>query len=191
MGKGKNTLIVNIFGGPGVGKSQTAAGVFSLLKLHSVDCELVTEFAKDLVWEERHKTFEDQRFIFGEQYNRLWRVVGKVDVIVTDGPLMLNIIYKPVYYKNNFCNDVIDAVNEFENLNIILKRVKKFNPNGRIQNEEESKKIDDYVRQLLDEYKMNWLEFTGDEEGINKTTSEILSVLGKKQFVSLIKRSVS
>jgi adenylate kinase family enzyme len=186
--KNKVPLVVNIYGGPGSGKSTTAAGVFSMLKLHDVDCELVTEFAKDLVWEERHKTFENQRLIFGEQYNRLWRLVGKVDVVITDCPLILNIVYKPIQYKNNFCNDVLDAINEFVNLNIILKRVKKFNPNGRIQNEDVSKMIDCHITQLLDKYKMDWTEFTGDEDGINKTTSKILSIFEKKHVVLLSKK---
>jgi ABC-type glutathione transport system ATPase component len=54
------TIMVNIYGGPGCGKSTTAAGVFTLLKIHKIDCELVTEFAKDLTWENRHKTLENQ-----------------------------------------------------------------------------------------------------------------------------------
>ena len=52
--EGKGALCVNLFGGPGIGKSTTAAGVFNLLKLHGIETELITEFAKDLVWEERY-----------------------------------------------------------------------------------------------------------------------------------------
>ena len=43
--------IVNLFGAPGAGKSTGAAYIFSKLKLAGVNAELVTEFAKDKVWE--------------------------------------------------------------------------------------------------------------------------------------------
>lgn len=47
----KNTLIVNLYGGPGTGKSTGAAYIFSKLKMDGIDAEYVTEFAKDKVWE--------------------------------------------------------------------------------------------------------------------------------------------
>lgn len=47
----KNTLIVNLFGAPGTGKSTGAAYIFSKLKMAGVDAEYVTEFAKDKVWD--------------------------------------------------------------------------------------------------------------------------------------------
>ena len=37
-------------GGPGSFKSATASGVFLLLKMHGISCELVSEFAKALTW---------------------------------------------------------------------------------------------------------------------------------------------
>ncbi len=55
--------VVNLFGGPSAGKSTTAAGVFALLKLHDLRSELVTEFAKDLTWEKREKTLNNQYYI--------------------------------------------------------------------------------------------------------------------------------
>ncbi len=51
MIKKHDTLVVNLLGGPGSGKSTTAADVFARLKWQDINCELVTEFAKDLVWE--------------------------------------------------------------------------------------------------------------------------------------------
>ena len=45
-------IVINLFAGPGVGKSTTAARVFAELKLKGVNCEMALEFAKDKVWEE-------------------------------------------------------------------------------------------------------------------------------------------
>jgi len=44
-------ICVNLFGAPGSGKSTCAAYTFAKLKMLGVNCELVTEFAKDKTWE--------------------------------------------------------------------------------------------------------------------------------------------
>lgn len=43
------TSVINLIGGPGSGKSTTAAGLFFRMKSMGVRCELVTEYAKELV----------------------------------------------------------------------------------------------------------------------------------------------
>ena len=48
----KNTLLVNLYAGPGAGKSTGAAYIFAKLKTAGVDCEYVSEYAKDRVWQE-------------------------------------------------------------------------------------------------------------------------------------------
>ena len=77
-------LVVNLFGAPGAGKSTGAAYIFSRLKLAGINAELVTEFAKDKVWEESKAVFQNQAYIFGKQYFRISRVQDKVDVVITD-----------------------------------------------------------------------------------------------------------
>ena len=42
----KKTLVINLFGGPGVGKSTLCASVFAKLKIMGIDCEMATEYAK-------------------------------------------------------------------------------------------------------------------------------------------------
>ena len=61
----KNTLIVNLYGGPGSGKSTGSAYIFSKLKMAGVDAEYVTEFAKDKVWEGNKEVFNCQFYITG------------------------------------------------------------------------------------------------------------------------------
>jgi len=178
----KDTLVVNLFGGPGVGKSTTAAGIFMLLKLHDMECELIPEYAKDLVWEERHKTFEDQQYLFAKQHHRLWRVAGKVDVAVMDCPLMLSPIYGERYKATNeyFNTNVVDVVSKFNNYNILLTRTKKYNPNGRNETEDQAMEVDKAIRHTLNSYRMEWQEVPGNFEGINQITRAILK--GRQRF---------
>lgn len=47
----KTPIVINLFGGPGSGKSTGAAYIFSQLKMKGINCELITEYAKDKTWE--------------------------------------------------------------------------------------------------------------------------------------------
>lgn len=80
-------ILINLFGAPGAGKSTLSAYVFSKLKTAGVNAELVTEFAKDKVWEENSVALANQMYMFGKQYFRMTRCEDKVDAIVTDSPL--------------------------------------------------------------------------------------------------------
>lgn len=187
MSKENETLYINLFGGPGTSKSTTAATVFGLLKLHGVECELVTEFAKDLVWEERFKTFEDQRYLFGKQHHRLWRLKDKVDIVINDAPLLLSNVFRPETLDENFCNMVVDTINSYNNLHIFLKRIKKYNPNGRNETETQAKQLDIIIKDTLVKYNMEWIEVNGNIEGINEIVYNILSLLELKHEIRVVK----
>ena len=172
----RKPLLVNFFGGAGAGKSTTSAGVFSLLKLHDIECELVPEYAKDLVWEERHKTFKNDPYIFAKQYHRIWRVTDKVDIIITDCPLLLSAIYGKKYKTVNdeFVSYVIKTIESFNNLNVLLRRVKKYKENGRNEKEEEARDVDILVENTLSAYGMDFITTTGDYNGINEIVRLLL-----------------
>jgi tRNA uridine 5-carbamoylmethylation protein Kti12 len=169
-------LLINLYGGPGTGKSTTAAGVFTLLKLHGVDCELVTEFAKDLVWEERYRTFENQYYIFGKQHHRIWRLYDKVDVVITDSPLMLSVLYGEINdcVSQEFITWATSITKDFDTWNIMLTRTKAYNPNGRNQTEDEAILVDKLTERMLEKYNMDYIKASGDKHGINFITKKIL-----------------
>lgn len=178
----KKTIILNFIGAPGVGKSTTMAGVFSKLKADGVDCEQVTEFAKELVWERRGETFKDELYIFAKQYHRLFIVVGKVDVVITDRPLVITACYnnrseKPI---RGLSEMAIDAFKEYENINILLNRVKKYNPNGRNQTEEESDEIGREIRQILDENHIDYMTLDADENVVERAVEIVKKRLAER-----------
>lgn len=60
-----NTFFINIIGSPCSGKSTVAVNLFAELKKLGTEAELITEYAKDCVWENSIDTLEDQIFVFG------------------------------------------------------------------------------------------------------------------------------
>ena len=89
----KDTKIINIYGGPCAGKTTAASGVFCELKKLGYDCGLVAEMATELVYDEAYKVMKDQLYLFANQYHRTYRMLGKVDFIVTDSPFLMNVVY--------------------------------------------------------------------------------------------------
>lgn len=167
------TKVINLYGGPGVSKSTTATGVFSCLKLHGASCEYVSEYAKDLTWEKARNNLENQVKVFGEQQHRMWRLIGQVDIIITDSPLPLCMVY-----NKQGCEElnklVLSEYDKMENYNYILKRSKPYVQTGRSQTEEEAKQIDYEVRQLLIKNKMDFEEIDGTYEAQGHICRETL-----------------
>lgn len=153
----KQTLVVNLLGGPGSGKSTMASLIFYKLKCDGIDAELVNEYAKQLVWEQSFPKMKNQIYIFGKQHNKQWMLNGKVDAIITDSPLLLNVYYD--FDQTKGLKDLIlsEFHNSFNNLNILLKRSSVYNPNGRTQTEEQAQKVDKELTELLEHENIEYI----------------------------------
>lgn len=144
----KEALVINLFGGPGCGKSTTMARLFADLKTRGYNVEMVSEFAKDLVYEQRQETMKDELYIFAKQHHRLFRVIDKVDIVITDRPILLTNIYASLYlpddeFRSDLKRLVRTTFNNFNNLNIMLNREGiEYKTEGRLQDLEQSKEID-------------------------------------------------
>ena len=160
-------IVVNLYGGPGSGKSTTAAGIFSELKMLGLNTELVTEYAKDKVWEKHEAILDNQIYVFAKQYHRLFRLTGQVDVIVTDSPILLSTIYNKdrTTLGRSLDNLVIEAYHTFNNVNYFLNRTKKYNPKGRLQTEDEAKELDTQINSMLDRLNVPYDIHKGANEG--------------------------
>lgn len=156
------TKVVNILGGPGVGKSTIATGVYSKLMTERVSTELASEYAKDITWEGAHVLFENQIHLFSEQYRRQYRLLDKVDYVICDSPLLLNSVYldyfmkkskkkyfddEYLYLQKQFFNETFD---QFNNINFYIERDDKYHTSaGRVHDLKESKQIDEEIKDLL------------------------------------------
>ena len=141
-------IVINLFGGPGAGKSTTAAGVFFMMKNAGMKVEFVTEYAKDIVWAGRQKELDDQFYIFAKQHHRLHNLLGKVDFVVTDSPLLLTSVYGE-FMPPSFHMLVRDLFMKYDNRSVFIERVKPYSIYGRNQTELEAHEIDRQVHQMI------------------------------------------
>lgn len=161
------TKVINLYGGPGTGKSTTAAHTFALLKQAGVNAELVTEYAKDKVWENSFGVLANQVYVLGKQYHKMFRLIGKADVIVTDSPLLFSLYYGKSLNRP-FKDLVVSLYKSMDNIDIFLNRVKVYNPVGRMQTEEQAKDIDLQLKQLLGAYSVSCIAIDADANAAKK-----------------------
>jgi len=169
------TLVVNMLGGSGIGKSTTAAGLYYNMKLAHKNVELVREYVKILAWQGHEIGQFDQVNIFGEQCKLEHTLYGKVDYIVTDSPILLAPIYEHFYHNDSmtegaaikFLNKAKE--NDVKHLNILLRRNKPYDPRGRYQTESEAMQVDRMTENFLFKYNMDYHIVEGpDEERVRK-----------------------
>ena len=175
----KRPIVVNLTGAPGAGKSTGAAIIFAALKKAGINAELVTEFAKDKTWEHNIMALGCQEYVFGKQSYRLARCRNDVDVIVTDSPLPLSIIYNNNPALNEKFNEVVlNVFNTYCNYNYYINRVKPYNPKGRNQTEAESDALGEPIKNLLAVSDIEYKTVNGDDDGYQKIINEIKGVIG-------------
>lgn len=178
----ESPLIINLVGAPGAGKSTLAAYVFARLKMEGVNCELVTEFAKDKVWEKNNTALANQVYIFAKQYYRIDRCAGKVDVIITDSPLILSGFYNRDPEIDRPLKDLIAAINrKYTNYTYFVKRVKAYNPVGRNETEAESDAYVSRIKELLDQHGVVSRSIDGDLLSADIIVSEVRDWLAEKR----------
>ena len=148
----KKTIIVNLFAGAGAGKTTCAWEIASELKKRGIETEYVSEYAKELVWDNNMEmldgSLEHQQILYHEQKRRIDRLIGKVDVVVTDSPTLLSIMYLKEPNKD-FEVKAIEEYKQNQNFNLFINRGKEYQQAGRIHSLQESKAVDNKIKQFL------------------------------------------
>src|SRR5574344_779987 len=123
----KKSLIINLYGGPGSGKSTCAAYIFSQLKMHNINAELITEQTKEEAYKQNTEFFENQ------------------------------------YYINYFIN-----------------RPEYFQQEGRVHNKEQSKEIDNRIKNMLRDQGVNFVEIENTKlDEVVKQLLELINIQNK------------
>lgn len=146
-----NTKIVNLYAGPGTGKSTTMAALFAECKYQGHNTEMIPEFAKDAAWEGRgDKFFKAQSYIFGCQSFRVDSIIEDVSFAITDSPVLQALCYIPDDYTKPALRLLARQHHDsHESIDIFLRRKKAYNPKGRLQTEDKARELDIKIRDML------------------------------------------
>ena len=165
----KKTVVINLYAGPGAGKSTIAAEMYAFLKRHGHSVELVREYAKELVWEGDLSKLNDQIEVSKEQCRRQRILNERVDYIITDSPLFLGILYAK---RNHPCHKILnDAVAELiirewsSYANVVIKVARSYlnySEEGRIESLSEAVNMDENLDRFVNEM-MGGPHFTIDK----------------------------
>lgn len=166
--------VINFYGGPGAGKSTAAAGLFYLLKKAKYNVELVTEFAKDLVYDESLRMLSRQNYVFAHQEYRLSRLKNKVDIAITDSPLLLSTFYAPLDYPKSFTDLCKDLYHTYDNYNFFIERNHQYVEEGRLQDEKESDEISEKILKFLLENNQYYISYLASDNTPNKIYEYLL-----------------
>jgi hypothetical protein len=175
----KKTLIINTMGEPSAGKSTAAHGLMYKLRCKNVLAEYIPEFAKELTWSES-KSIACQQYILGEMLRKLEILNGKVDVIVTDGPLILaayyNIRYATGKYNTQAFTDLaVGAYKSFDNLMLFLERKHPYEQAGRNQKEEAAIKIREELKMMCLDYGIDYINMLSTDDNLNTIVDNYLN----------------
>lgn len=165
--KSFSTLHVNFWGNPGVGKSGLAGELYGRLSKAGYLVELVKEFAKELQYRgdlvrKDERTGQDieteQMIISTEQYRRQAEYENRVQVIVTDSPVLQGVVFAPSHYRPELTTILRQLTAGWRTMDVLLNRDIRsdYNSLGRVQSPEESialrPEIESVVRAERPEY---------------------------------------
>lgn len=194
-------IVINLFGEPGAGKSTAATYIFAMLKIKGINCEYVSEFAKDMVWNEDYKALENQAYVFGCQSHRLSRVADEVDVVVTDCPLLLSAVYNrdPIFIANptlhNLFKDVVVQIfKSYNNINILLERKHSYESTGRHESVDEALEVRRMLCKTFSKYAIDYKECPAQTQEYDKIVEDAIDYLheislSKTQTVNHVAKS--
>jgi nicotinamide riboside kinase len=146
----KTAIVVNLIGGPGVGKTILTHELVAKIKRKFYSCDISAEYIKRKLREQALKVIQSQIYIFGKQQFQLFTMKDDVDVIITDSPILLSAIY-----DKSECPHlkalIMKEYNSYHNLMYYIERDPSvpYEKEGRYQDLKGAKEVDKKVKDFL------------------------------------------
>lgn len=89
--------LINIYGGPGTGKTTLAAVLFARLKQQGLFVDMCMEYAKELVYTQRLRATSEMSIAEEQLRRHAVMLRGGVTYVVTDAPLLQKVVYTELF----------------------------------------------------------------------------------------------
>ncbi len=163
-----NKIMCSMYGGPGSGKSTAAASIYAQLKRQHIDCELVTDFAKDMIIQGNTAAMNNQLYVWASQLYRNQCAYDRATVTISDTPILLGCIYNRD--ASNFVSPNLELVifeqyRKMNNFNLMVPRNMdvEYSMFGRIHTEQQSIRIDQDIVELLTDNDIPFTYYSDDD----------------------------
>ena len=100
-------------------------------------------------------------------------MLGKVDFIVTDSPLLMNIVYNR-FKDEDFDKFIYSRIHKLKSLDFFINRSDAFSEVGRIHNLEQSKEVDKTIKELAKKNDVDLIEVE-QENSVDKILEIVLN----------------
>lgn len=150
-GKAGGALVVNLFGGPGCGKSTVAAKIFAELKTRGVEAACPEEHAKMAIWSGRPWLLDEQLILAGKTWETLVNLRHRVDIIVADSPILLCSAYAGQREPEPFHALMRDLHSRVPRVNLLVTRNldEEYDTSNRREDRDAAIAVDEKVRLML------------------------------------------
>lgn len=147
-------IIVNLFGGPGAGKTTLAYYLAYRFKQVGFRAELVGEAAREIIYDRNNpkesgtaaQLIDNQLLISGLQAERIKRLERHgIEVAIADSPLKMGLLYVKEHDMRGALQAAIEAFNKNcqHQINVFVQRTPgKYDKESRAQSEEQAMQLD-------------------------------------------------
>lgn len=144
-------LMINLFGGPCIGKTTMAANLFLKLKALGIEAANPEEHAKLAILRGQPHLLDEQLIILGQTWETLHTLSDKVDAVVVDSPLLLCSVYAQGREASHFHQTVIDFHQRLPRINLLLTRNTSlaYSQSGRREDSNGAVLMDGLIRDAL------------------------------------------
>jgi hypothetical protein len=175
---------INIFAGPGVGKSTVGPGLFNKMKKQGFKVEFVSEYAKDLTYGKDYTKLRDQLLVFSNQFHRYFRLIDHdIDYLIHESPNLMSLVYfkeTDLIPEKEFKNLALAIFKNTKTINIFLERNPKYpyQAVGRNQSLEEAKELDFKILKLLIDNDVQFHKMLSDDDAEDRILQLIKDLKG-------------
>lgn len=175
---------INLWGGPGAGKSTMAAYLYREMKVIQYNVEYSQEVFKPWAYQKKKPKGYDDLLLFAQQlYAEEIYLRHGVDYVVTDCPPLMCCVYnklRRVPYWNDLVKIAVGYEGKYKSLNIFVRRLEGYQDRERIHALEDAAKIDqmmltDYLRP----YNLEYQSFNATDQ--HAVLSYVLAKIGPAQ----------